>query len=625
MKRQIISILVGIFVLIPAFAQEITEEWVKEHYTKREEMITMRDGVRLFTAIYEPKDQTEKRPIIMTRTPYSCSPYGEGFNRNLWNSMKQFTKNSYIVVFQDVRGKNMSEGDYENIRAFNPNKKGKDIDEASDSYDTVDWLVKNTACNGNVGAFGVSYPGFYATMVGLSGHPAVKAVSPQAPVTAWYHGDDVHHNGAFMLVDTYSFMTFFDRPRKGPGVMRMPMGERDLRFANDIYSDYLRMGPIPNFTESYGDSIAFWPDIIAHPDLDDFWKARDPRNFTYDVKPAVLIVGGLFDAEDCYGAWYLYRAIQEKSPKTPLYLTVGPWYHGAWHAAGFQNLGQNWFGNNTADYFMEEIEFPFFSYYLEGKGEAPSKAVNMFYTGANEWRQYDSWPLPVEQPTPIYLQPDGRLSFDAPTATDAHTDYVSDPKAPVPYTAAVQGRRNREYMAEDQRFASYRPDVVGFKSEALTDTLVLAGPVDVELEVSLSTTDADFVVKLIDVYPDGYTYSKEVSEKLPDRTYPMGGYQMLVRGDIMRGKYRESFETPVPFRPNEVTKVKFRLPDVAHKFLPGHRVMIQVQSSWFPLADMNPQTFTNIYTATEADFTPCDIKIYHDKDHASKVILPVIK
>ena len=717
-RRTLTFFLLSVLLLAPMRAQEVTEQWVKDHYTKREVMIEMRDGVRLFTAIYEPRDTSTKRPILMTRTPYSCSPYGEGFSRSLWGSMKLFTKDQYIIVFQDVRGKSMSEGDFINVRPYNPNKKKKETDEASDSYDTVDWLVKNTACNGSVGAFGVSYPGFYATMVGLSGHPAVKAVSPQAPVTDWYHGDDVHHNGAFMLVDTYSFMTFFDRPRQGPGMMRMPMGERDLRFANDIYGDYLRMGPIPAFTESYGDSILFWPDIIGHPDLDDFWQARDPRNFVYNVKPAVMVVGGLFDAEDCFGAWYLYRAIQEKSPETPLYLAMGPWYHGAWHSSGYQNLGQTWFGGNTADWFMAEVEYPFFSYYLDGKGEAPKAGVNMFYTGSNEWRQYDSWPLQEEQPTPLYLRAGGKLTWEAPSETDSHTDYVSDPNHPVPYTASVQSRRNREYMAEDQRFASYRPDVLTFRSEPLTDTLTLGGPVDVELEVAISTTDADFVVKLIDVYPDGFSYVQEfggpmgggapgqqggpgqqgarqgapgagnqpgqaaapggnapgasgpgampagnapnggnpgampggnnrnggnpgampgganrsagaqptgTTVTLPDRSYPMGGYQMLVRGDIMRGKYRESFETPIPFRPGEVTTVRYRLPDVAHRFLPGHRVMIQVQSSWFPLADRNPQTFTNIYLAKPEDFVSSEIHVHHERDHASRVILPVIK
>ena len=624
-QRFSVCLVIGLMLLTFVRAQEVTESWVKSHYSKREVMIEMRDGVKLFTAIYEPKNKSDKRPIIMTRTPYSCMPYGEEFSRSLWGSMQYFARDQYIIVFQDVRGKCMSEGDFEDVRPFNPNKQGTEIDEASDSYDTVDWLVNNTACNGSVGAFGVSYPGFYATMVGLSGHPAVKAVSPQAPVTAWYHGDDVHHNGAFMLVDMYSFMTFFGQPRKGPGMMRMPMGrERDLRFANDIYSDYLRMGPVPNFTESYGDSISFWPDVMAHPDLDDWWKARDPRNVVYNVKPAVMIVGGLFDAEDCYGAWYLYRAIREKSPETELYLTMGPWYHGAWHVSGYQNLGQTYFGQDTADRFMKDIEYPFFSYYLDGKGQAPAQKVNMFYTGSNEWKQYDEWPLSQATPTPLYLQADGALSWDVPTDTDSYTHYTSDPKAPVPYTAAIQNRRNREYMAEDQRFASQRPDVACFKSLPLTDTLSLAGPVDVEIEVALSTTDADFVVKLIDVFPDGYAYPREVSQALPDRTYPMGGYQMLVRGDILRGKYRESLETPVPFTPGEVTTVKFRLNDVAHKFLPGHKLMIQVQSSWFPLADMNPQTFTNIYTATKDDFTPCEVKIYHDEAHASKIILPVV-
>lgn len=623
MKRQIVSVLLALFVVLPAMAQEITEQWVKAHYNKREEMITMRDGVKLFTAIYEPKDQSQKRPILMTRTPYSCSPYGTTeFNRGLWNAMKWFAKDQYIIVFQDVRGKNMSEGQYENVRPFNPNKKGKEIDEASDTYDTVDWLVKHTHSNGNVGAFGVSYPGFYATMVGLSGHPAVKAVSPQAPVTAWFHGDDVHHNGAFMLIDSYGFSAFFDRPRQGPGLMRW---EGSLGLNNDIYTDYLSMGPIANFTKALGDSIEFWPDIIAHPDFDAYWKARDPRyNLPDEVKPAVLVVGGLFDAEDLYGAWALYRAIQEKSPKTPLYLTFGPWYHGAWHAAGFQNLGHVWFGHSTADYFMKEIEYPFFSYYLDGKGEAPKVNVNMFYTGTNEWKQYPAWPLPAEQPTPLYLRADRALSFEAPIETTAYSSYTSDPNAPVPFTAFVTKSRSREYMTEDQRFAAYRPDVLSFKGEVLQDTLTLAGPVDVELEVAISSTDADFIVKLIDVFPDGFAYPTEVAHQLPSKNYPMGGYQMLVRGDVMRGKYRESFEKPVPFRPEEVTTVKFRLPDVAHTFLPGHRVMIQVQSSWFPLVDRNPQTFTNIYTCGPEAFVPCQVKIFHEQAHASKVILPVI-
>jgi putative CocE/NonD family hydrolase len=623
MKRKSLILLVALLVLLPSFAQKVTKEWVEKNYVKKEQMITMRDGVKLFTAIYEPRSKAVKHPIIMTRTPYSCNPYGKEFDRDLWGGMSLFANAQYIIVFQDVRGKFMSEGEYVNVRPFIANKTGKQFDEASDTYDTVDWLVKHTNNNGNVGAFGISYPGFYATEAGLCGHPAMKAVSPQAPVTEWFIGDDVHHNGALALLDTYSFCLWFDAPRHGPS-KEFGFGGRSKNFRNDVYTDYLKMGPIANFTKAAGDSIEFWNDIVNHADYDMFWQERDARKGCYNVKPAVLVVGGLFDAEDSYGAWNLYRAIKRQSPSTPLYLAMGPWNHGGWRDANLNALGQVYFGEGTTRYFKENIEFPFFQYYLNGKGSAPKAGVEMFYTGANEWKQFPSWPIKVNE-VPIYLREGGKLTFSAPTESESFSDYISDPTKPVPYTHAIQSNRNIEYMAEDQRYDEGRTDVVSFKSEALTDTLTLSGPIDVDLQVAITSTDADFVVSLIDVFPDGYAYPQEVAAKLPEPRYPMGGFEMLVRGDIMRGKYRESFSNPVPFEPNKVTKLAFRMNDVAHKFLPGHKLMIQIKSSWFPLFDMNPQTFTNIYNCDNSAFTPSRITIYHQAQNASRIILPVVR
>lgn len=606
-------------------AQEAaTEDYVRQNYQKREVLITMRDGVKLFTSIYEPRDKSQRRPIIMTRTPYSSQPYGEDFRKDLWTFLKYYTRDNYIIVFQDVRGRYFSEGTFDNARPYKSTKRKKtDTDEATDTYDTAEWLVKNTSTNGNIGVQGVSYPGFYTFMAALAAHPAIKAVSPQAPVTAWFHGDDIHHNGAFFLVDTHQFTYGFDQPRKGPGMHEKvkPM------FNGDIYSDYLKAGAFPAITKLLGDSIEWWPDIVAHPDLDDFWKSRDPRQHAHVLekqRPAVLVVGGTFDAEDLYGTFELHRAIQQQAPNTPLYLAVGPWNHGAWHGnEDFQNLGQTWFGESTVAYYQKNIEYPFFSYYLDGRGKAPAHKAEIFYTGENRWHQLQQWPLADAKQKDIYLQAGGRLSELLPQGNGQPTSYVSDPAKPVPYTHALQRRRNIEYLAEDQRFAEQRPDVISFTGDELKKPLTVAGPVEVELYVSISTTDADFVVKLIDVYPYDYQYPEKALEYVPVKNYPTGGYEQLVRGDVIRGKYRNSLEKPEPFTPGEVTLVKFTLPDVSHTFLPGHRLQVQVQSSWFPLVDRNPQTFTNIYLASEADFQPSRISVWHSKDRASHITLPI--
>lgn len=611
--------------LVPAalFAQSnaLDSAWIRENYTKMERYVPMRDGVRLFTTIYAPKDATEKHPILMNRTPYSCAPYGEDNWRDMWNShWKYYLREGYIIVIQDVRGRWMSEGEFVDVRPFNPNKKTpQDIDEASDTYDAIEWLLANVSHNnGRVGAFGISYPGFYSTMAALSAHPALKAVSPQAPVTDWFMGDDFHHNGAFFLMDGFSFYSGFGKPRPKPTTAR-PEG---FSFpVEDNYKFYLETGALKHFkTKLLGDSIAFWNDLMEHPNLDDWWKARNPRNFVTNVQPAMLVVGGLFDAEDCYGAWRLYEAIEQKSPRSNNRIVMGPWAHGQWARQPGDQLGHIRFGSNTAHWYLNHIEMPFFNYHLKGKGSIETLAeATIFFTGANRWEHLPQWPPAGKTDRAMYLHADGKLAWIKPNSTAAaFTEYISDPAKPVPYAEGVHLRRTREYMLDDQRFAARRPDVLVFETPPLDEDLTLAGTVVADIKAAISTTDADFVVKIIDVFPDGFRYEE-------DSSYPMGAYQMLVRGEIMRGRYRNSFEKPEAFTPNKVETVRFELPDVAHTFRKGHRLMIQIQSSWFPLADRNPQQFVNIYTCDDSDFKKSTIRIFHDAKNASSVVLPVWK
>ena len=603
---------------ILSFAQNPDSTWFVNNYIKKEVTIPMRDGIKLFTSIYLPKDQSEKHPILMTRTPYSCAPYGAAY-RGYWRNFQiNYCKKGYIMIIQDIRGRWMSEGEFEVVRPFNPNKKtNKDIDEASDTYDTIDWLVKNLDNNnGNVGVSGISFPGFYATMAALSGHPALKAVSPQAPVTDRFFGDDDHHNGVLFLMDAFDFHVGygFSQPRRKP--TSSPAKTFHIP-GNDNYAWYLSMGALPNFTKVTGDSLAFWDNMMKHPNLDAWWKARDARSGIKNVKPAMLIVGGLFDAEDGYGAWNTYQALVKQSPATSSKLVIGPWYHGQWASRDGTHLGNVQFGSATNDWYTNNIEIPFFEYYLRGKGSVDTIGkATIFFSGENKWRKFPQWPPADITPTPIYLKQNGKLSFDAPgNGKPTFDSYVSDPAKPVPYAEKVHFNRTREYMTDDQRFATRRPDVLVFDTDTLISDITLAGPVVADLMVSLSGTDADFVVKLIDVFPTN-------TESNPVTKYPMGEYQMLVRAEIMRGRYRNSFSKPEAFVPGKPTEVKYTMPDVAHTFKKGHRIMIQVQSSWFPLADRNPQQFVDIYQAKDSDFVKETINVYHDQ---SKIVLPVLK
>lgn len=597
--------------------------WIRDNYTKIERYAPMRDGVKLFTSIYIPKDTTEKHPVLLTRTPYSCAPYGENNWIPIWNSYhKYYMREGYIIVIQDVRGRWMSEGEFVDVRPFIKGKKSStDVDEASDTYDTIDWLIKNISFNnGHVGVFGISYPGFYSTMAAASGHPALKAVSPQAPVTDWFIGDDFHHNGAFFAMDAFQFYTAFGKPRPGPTTI----GPKGFYFyTKDNYKFYLETGALPNFTKLMGDSIKFWKDLYAHPNYDDWWKARNARVAMYNIKPAILTVGGLFDAEDCFGAWELYKAIEKQSPATNSKIVMGPWYHGQWSQADGSSLGNVQFGSPTSEWYQNNIEIPFFNYYLKGKGSDPGLSeATIFFTGENQWKKFEQWPPASIKNQPIYLQANGGLSWSKAGGNSIFSEYISDPAHPVPYTERVHFRRTREYMTDDQRFASRRPDVLTFQTSILTDDLTVAGPVIADLTVSLNTTDADFVVKLVDVFPDDSVGINEDEEN--NLINSMGGYQMLVRGEVMRGKYRNSFEKPEAFVPDKPTQVKFNIPDIAHTFKKGHRIMIQIQSSWFPLADRNPQKFINIYEAKDNDFRKAAIRIYHDAAHPSNIILPVV-
>jgi len=615
-------IAIHIFTLSSVFAQQSDAEYVKENYTKIERSITMRDGVKLFTSIYIPKDKTKKYPFLINRTPYTVGPYGADKYKTSLGNFPAMMREGFIFVYQDVRGKWMSEGTFDDIRPQVAHKKSKkDIDESTDTYDTIDWLVKNIPDNnGRAGIYGISYPGFYSSTSLPGAHPALKAVSPQAPVTDWFRGDDFHHNGVLFLADAFSFMSTFGVPRPKP--ITPDKGPKGLRFPiQDIYRFYLESGSVKNLKDKYfADSIKFWNDLFAHPNLDAFWQARNIQPHLVNVKPAVMVVGGFFDAEDAYGTLATYKTIEKQNLKANNILVMGPWYHGGWVRSTGSSFGDIEFGQTTSTYYQENLELPFFKHYLKGEGDFNAAEANIFVTGSNEWKKFNTWPPKDTETKNLYLQPNGKLSFEKVQRTDSWDEYVSDPNSPVPYQDGVQTGRTREYMIDDQRFAARRPDVKVYQTDTLAEDITLTGPLLANLVVSTTGSDADYVVKLIDVYPENFPNPTPNPKGLI-----MGGYQMLVRGEIMRGKYRNSFEKPEAINPGEITKINYTLPDVAHTFKKGHRIMIQVQNSWFPLADRNPQKFMNIYEAEPADFQKATHRIFHDVHNSSSLTITVLK
>lgn len=626
----------------------LTINWVEENYSKREVMIPMRDGNSLYTAIYEPKDHGTGSaagssdqpssallpPILLLRTPFPLKPYGEGrMASNLRESLANYAREGYVIVQQNVRGTYLSEGNFVNVPPLREQGTGMLIEtsEMTDTYDTVDWLLENTRNNGKVGVKGMSYPGFYATCASLCGHPAIKAVSPQAPVTDWFMGDDIHHNGALMLSDTYHFGRFFFRKRPHPTSRILPTIQE---YHKDVYKFFLKKGAISKVLGPLAARREFFKDIVTHPNYDSFWQDRNASvalEESRDRYPAMLVVGGTFDAEDGYGPLQCFNKICERENA---YLVLGPWSHGAWNHFDYDHLADSALGSGLSEYYLDTIEYPFFAYYLEGKTEdaaqllAPFDKVRIFPSEAisfenkpkrSRWKNpitetlsiaSDSWPLQATHPLRLYLtdgrklsrraqQPDGTVAADVNNT--APLTYTSNPLRPVP---AVEPSPyiSKHYMAADQRFASRRKDVLTFRGPKEKGTMVICGPVRVSLNVKLSSTDADMVVKLIDVRPDGY--------------------QMLVRGDIMPMRFRKSFEKPQAVKAGEPTLVQFTMNDVYHVIKPGHKLMVQVQSSWYPLFAMNPQKYVkNPYLAETKDYTPCKVTLLPGESYIELQVL----
>jgi uncharacterized protein len=629
----------------PAQPGELAK-YIQENYTKREVMIPTRDGVKLFTAIYEPKDKSQKYPILLNRTPYTVAPYGADKFKSSLGPDALFAREGYIFAYQDVRGRWMSEGEFEDVRPDIANTDKTKIDESTDTYDTIDWLVKNVENNnGRVGTYGISYPGFYTSAGSIDSHPALKACSPQAPIGDWYMGDDMHHNGAFFLAQNFWFFSFMGQPRPGPTSAPTYIKPWKGRQTPDGYSYFLESGGLKEVADSYatgvGTRVKFWDEMMAHPNYDQWWKDRNILPKLQNITCATMTVGGWYDNEDLYGALRTYQHIERQNPKIPFnVLVVGPWDHGGWAGREGDWLGTAYFTQKTGDHYRRTMEVPFFNHFLKDKGDISAiKEVNLFDTGSHEWRSFDAYNPKNAVETTLYLQPGHRLSWEMPKAKEGFDEYVSDPSKPVPYTQKITSNYPRDFMTEDQRFASLRPDVLVYETEPLTEDVTVAGDIKPELFVASSGTDADFVVKLIDVFPDDYNYpatGATLPNGQPERVKPPdnfastvfqpGGYQMLLRAEPMPARFRNGFEKPEPLKAGETAKISFVMPGVAHTFKKGHRIMVQIQSTWFPLVARNPQKFMENYKlATAADFQKATQKVFYSNVYASGIKLPLLK
>ncbi len=600
--------------------EDATAAWIAEHYTKYEHRIPMRDGARLFTRVFVPKDDSQAWPILLTRTPYALKPYGpDNYSSNAGGSFEALAKDRFILVTQDVRGRYASEGVYQHVRPFNPGKGPKEFDESSDAWDTIDWLVKNVpGNNGKVGMFGISYPGFYTSMGMIDSHPALKAASPQAPISDWFMGDDVHHNGAFFLSQNFAFFHSFEVKSEDP---LRDEGRRFVFGTPDGYDFFLRMGPLANSeAKHFKGAVPVWTEFLAHPTYDDYWQARNIRPHLKNIHCAVMTVGGWFDGEDLFGPLETYRWTERMNPGITNILVMGPWAHGDWGRKDGETLGDVKFHAKTGAFYREKIELPFFRHFLKGDTNYTATEALIFETGTDRWRRFDSWPPKQVFARTLYFRPGGVLAFDPPSeASEAFDEYMSDPAKPVPFTLEVTTGYPRSYPLHDQRFAAARPDVLVYETEPLEEDITFAGPLKATLHVSTTGTDSDWIVKLIDVYHGDFP------DPDPNPAHiRMGGYQQLVRGDVMRGKFRKSFEKPEPFEPGKVTQVEFTIPDVCHTFRRSHRVMVQVQSTWFPLVDRNPQTFVTIPTAKPEDFRKATQRVYRSASAASSLTVQVL-
>lgn len=639
MRHNICVLVVGFFAIIPSLpAQnrpEAPEFDVKEHYTKYEYRVPMRDGVRLFTSVYVPKDTSRAYPFLIDRTPYSVGPYGVDQYRTNLGPSPDFDKSGYIFVFQDVRGRYMSEGKFLEMRPHIDNKKSnEDVDDASDLYDTIEWLLKNVPNNnGNAGIWGISYPGFFTSASIIDSHPALKAASPQAPMTNLFMGDDAYHGGAFMLAANFGFYSSF-KPQENPQLPPKVFVPFDYG-TKDGYEFFLKAGPTGNLSKLLEGRSALFDDQLRHDTYDDYWKARNLAPHMKNIHCAVLTVGGWFDAEDLQGPFTTFHSIENNNPGIFNTLVVGPWVHGGWYRYDGEHLGRADFASNTGDFYRKNILFPFFEQYLKAATDAKLPKAYVFETGTNVWRRYSAWPPKDAESKTLYFHANGGLSFDAPREDSSSFDeYVSDPSKPVPFVNYTAQNVPQEYMVSDQRFAASRPDVLVYSTLVLQEDVTIAGPVSPHLFVSTTGSDSDWDVKLIDVYPPDYPDSKLDNPKPEDRDKPrtdvpppmfiMGGYQQLVRGEPFRGKFRHSFEKPEPFTPGKVEEIDFTIQDVNHTFRRGHRIMVQIQSSWFPITDRNPQTFVNIPDAKPSDFVKATERVYHSKAQPSGIVVEVL-
>ena len=614
-----------------------TEGFVRTHYAKYEYRVAMRDGAKLFVAVYVPqagafgvKGDNGPYPFLMTRTPYSCGPYGEDKMPARLGVSQELLESGYIFVCGDVRGRYESEGVFREMSPALTGAEKKDpkaTDESTDMYDTVEFLLKTVENNnGKVGITGISYPGFYTSASIVDSHPAIKAASPQAPMTDLFFNDDAYHGGAFMLSANHGFYVGF-LPQKNP---TLPKAALPFEFnTKDTYGFYLKAGPTSNLDKEFKGNNSLFHDQLVHTTYDDYWKARDISRHMTGVHAAVMVVGGWFDAEDLSGPFKTFHAIDEFNPGAVNSLVVGPWTHGGWSLWDGDKLGDASFNSKTGVFFRAQIQFPFFEKYLKGREYAALPKAYVFETGTNAWKKYDGWPPKAAVSKMLYFHAGGGLSFAAPTEATGVDEYVSDPAHPVPFVNYVTNTVPQRYMTDDQRFAARRPDVLVYETEPLTEDVTVVGPVRPKLKVASSGTDSDFVVKLIDVYPEDYPDPPSAEAVLGKRILGnvpivMGGYEQLIRGEPMRAKFRDSWEKPAALVPGKMVSVNAEMPDVDHTFRTGHRIMVQVQSSWFPLVDRNPQTFVDIPFARPEDFVKATESVYRNAGAASGVEVLVL-
>ena len=606
----------------------------RDHYAKSEHMVPMRDGVKLFTIVYTPRDTSKRYPIMLFRTPYSIGPYGpDGYRRPL-GPTEQFDRDGYIFVFQDARGTYRSEGEFQVIKPLNrPGAGPTDADESTDNYDTIEWVLNNVPNhNGRVGQWGISYPGWQTVMGMVNAHPALKASSPQASPSDMFIGDDWHHNGAFRLMYAFAWLSNNARRRDEPTEQRGRRFDYGTPWGYDFFLD---IGPLANINEFFfHNDVPAWNEFMEHGVYDDYWQNQNALVSLDDITHPVLNVAGWFDAEDFYGPMSIYYTLEEMNPANQSTLVVGPWRHGGWRSMSGESLGCIGFDAATSETFESDLQYPFFNHFLRDAGDWEGTEAIVFETGTNEWRRFDQWPPPGVERRSLYFGADGTLSWDAPSAnpartggtsgaatvagTEAYDEYISDPDRPVPFSAEYRTTQGHLWMIEDQRFAATRPDVLVYESEVLTEDVTIAGSIIATLYASTTGTDSDWIVKLIDVLP-GDTPNN------PDCPVPMGDFQMLLAGEVFRAKFRNSYENPEPMVPGEPTRIEFDLRDRFHTFQAGHRIMVQVQSSWFPVIDRNPQTFVDIYTATEEDFEAATQTIYRSPELPSHLTLGILR